>query len=57
MLKKGKHIFFFISVFLLSFLVPSFSDELPIPTYMNSLIVSIEHNICDTSEVDYIKNN
>jgi len=37
---------------------PSLSaEELPIPTYDNALIVSIEHSITDLAEVEYIKNN
>ena len=33
------------------------SEELPIPTYQNSLIISIEHRLTNPDEVDYIKNN
>lgn len=33
------------------------TEELPIPTYQNSLIISIEHSLFDSSELDYIKNN
>jgi hypothetical protein len=33
----------------------AFSQELPKPTYANSLIVSIEHNPGDAAEVDYLK--
>ncbi len=32
------------------------AEELPVPTYDNALIVSIEHSITDLEEVDYIKN-
>jgi len=46
----GLGLFFFL-------LISSFSEELPIPTYMNSLIISIEHDVRDSSEVEYIKNN
>ncbi len=35
----------------------SYPEELPIPTYNNSLIISIEHNVSDSTEVDYIINN
>ncbi len=34
-----------------------YPEELPIPTYNNSLIISIEHSVLDTAEVDYILNN
>lgn len=33
------------------------TDELPIPTYNNSVIISIELNPWDSDEVDYIKEN
>ncbi|MDH7513940.1 MAG: Ig-like domain-containing protein [Clostridiales bacterium] len=33
----------------------SFAEELPIPTYANSVIISIEHSPADFAEVDYIK--
>lgn len=39
---------------------PTFAEEkeeLPIPTYANSVIISIEHSPTDSAEVDYIKNN
>lgn len=36
---------------------PMPSEELPKPTYANSLIVSIEHSPLDTTEVNYIKTN
>ncbi len=32
-------------------------EELPIPSYGNSIIISIENNVGDSTEVDYIKNN
>ncbi|MBD3414303.1 MAG: hypothetical protein GF421_07735 [Candidatus Aminicenantes bacterium] len=32
-------------------------DELPLPAYDNSVIISIEHRVTDSTEVDYIKNN
>ena len=32
-------------------------QELPKPTFANSFIVSIEHPVYDSAEVDYIKNN
>ncbi len=35
----------------------SYPEELPIPTYDNSLIISIEHDVSDSAEVDYILNN
>ncbi len=38
-------------------IAPGYSEELPIPNYNNSVIASIEHNIFDTSEVNYIKDN
>ncbi len=33
------------------------SEELPRPSYQNAVIISIEHNVGDSTEVDYIKNN
>lgn len=50
---------YFVTIFvILCFLFsPLTAEELPIPTYSNSIIISIEHNILDSSEVDYIKNN
>lgn len=50
----------YISIFLvsLSFLFINLpAEELPIPKYGNSVIISIEHNILDSDEIDYIKNN
>jgi len=35
----------------------STSEELPVPTYNNAVIISIEHFVGDSAEVDYIKNN
>jgi len=32
-------------------------EELPVPTFHNSVIISIEHNPYDSVEVDYIKNS
>ncbi len=32
-------------------------DELPIPSYGNSVIISIEHYVGDSAEVNYIKNH
>jgi hypothetical protein len=40
-------------LFLFCFL--SFSEELPIPNYNNVVIISIEHPVTDTFEVQYIK--
>lgn len=41
----------------LSFLFsPLTAEELPIPTYSNSIIISIEHHILDSDEIDTIKN-
>lgn len=37
--------------------LPTYPEELPIPTYNNSLIISIEHNVSDSAEVDHILNN
>lgn len=49
--------FFFglIFVFLVGALAPA--EELPVPTYRNSLIIAIEHNVGDSAEIDYIKSN
>jgi len=33
------------------------AEELPVPTLINSVIVSIEHSVTDAAEVAYIKNN
>ena len=45
-------------MFLLFLLISlSFADELPIPTYANSVIISIEHSPADFAEVDYIKSH
>jgi hypothetical protein len=33
------------------------AQELPKPTYANSIIISLEHNPADSAEVDYIKAN
>jgi hypothetical protein len=51
MIKKTICLSVFILIF---FLLPGISEELPLPTYANSLICSIEHNILDSEEVDYI---
>jgi hypothetical protein len=46
------------ALILLFFIFVSLSaEELPVPTYSNSIIVSIEHSILDSDEVDYIKSN
>jgi len=44
---------FLIGIFILVY--PLCPEELPVPTYSNSLIISIEHNVLDSAEVDYIK--
>jgi len=36
---------------------PAVAQELPKPTYANSVVVSIEHGVQDSPEVDYIKTN
>jgi len=33
------------------------AEELPVPTYQNAVIVSIEHPVTDSAEVDYILGN
>jgi len=38
-------------------LLPLSAQELPRPTLDNSVLVSIEHYVTDSAEVDYIKNN
>lgn len=38
-------------------LLPLSAQELPRPTLENSVLVSIEHHVTDSAEVDYIKNN
>ena len=48
---------FSIIFFLFCSLGPTFADELPLPSYLNSVVISIEHNVLDSDEVDYIKNN
>ena len=42
---------------ILAFIVPAVSQELPKPTYANSVVISIEHGVWDSAEVDYIKAN
>jgi len=53
---KKKIICFFIIIFTAIIAQPQ-SEELPIPTYNNSVIISLEHSPTDYAEVDYIKNN
>lgn len=50
---------YLLSMLLALLLLSSFiqSEELPIPTYQNSLIISIEHGLFDSVELEYIKNN
>jgi len=36
---------------------PAEADELPVPRLHNSLIISLEHSVLDSAEVDYIKKN
>ena len=39
------------------FAVPGPAQELPVPTYSNSIVISIEHNVLNDAEVDYIKSH
>ncbi len=52
LLKTGLIICFF-----LAFYDPCAGQELPFPSYENAVIISIEHDIFDDSEVNYIKAN
>jgi len=45
------------SIVVLLLITTGFSQELPKPTFNNSVIVSIEHIPNSSAEVDYIKNN
>jgi len=42
-------------LFLLRTSVQAEAQELPKPTYANSVVISIEHGVLDAAEVDYIK--
>ena len=47
-----------LSLFLvLGFVTAGAAEELPVPTYYNAVIVSIEHPVTDSAEVDYILGN
>ena len=45
-----------LAVVLATGLSPAAAEELPVPTHQNSVIISIEHAVTDTAEIDYIKN-
>ncbi len=47
----------YILLFLLSLSFLGFAEELPVPTYGNSVIISIEYPVTATAEVDYILQN
>ena len=47
----------FLAFFLIFVSSAQATEELPIPTYANSIIISIEHPATDSDQVDYIKNN
>jgi len=51
------YLFFFVHLFALQLLKSAPADELPVPCLRNSLIVSLEHSVLDSAEVDYIKKN
>lgn len=53
---KLKNVLYFILLFLSAFCFLT-AEELPIPTYNNSVIISLEHSVTDAAEVDYILNN
>jgi hypothetical protein len=58
MKNQGKTAFIACSAFIFAAIGPlAFSQELPRPTLDNSVLVSIEHPVTDSTEVDYIKND
>jgi hypothetical protein len=58
MKNQTKHVKITISILaFIIFRLPAFTQELPRPTLGNSVIVSIEHGVTDSAEVDYIKSN
>lgn len=52
-----KKVLFPLLIILVAFITQINAEELPIPTYLNSVIISLEHSPTDSTEVDYIKNN
>jgi hypothetical protein len=46
-----------LSIFFILCLASALAQELPKPGVNNALVVSIEHGVQDSTEVDYIKNN
>ena len=56
-MKLRKYGLFLFLGLVLIFVSISFSEELPLPTYDNVVVISIEHNSSDSTEIDYIKNN
>jgi len=57
--QRSKTWVFLIFVFFLAFqlIEPAAADELPVPRLHNSLVISLEHSVLDSAEVDYIKKN
>jgi len=55
-MKKIINILLCISIITISIASLS-AEELPVPTFSNSIIISVEHWITDLEEVDYIKNH
>ena len=53
---KTKTILFFTTI-ILSVFSFNYAEELPLPAYSNSIIITIEHDVRDSAEVDYIKAN
>ena len=47
----------FLAVALLTGAVAAVSEELPVPSFKNAMIISIEHSPRDAAEVEYIKKN
>ncbi len=56
-MKLRKYGLFLFLGLVLIFVSISFSEELPLPTYDNVVVISIEHKTSDSTEIDYIKNN
>ncbi|MCJ7580634.1 MAG: choice-of-anchor D domain-containing protein [Candidatus Aminicenantes bacterium] len=55
-IKKTQHLVTIIVILCFLF-SPLNAEELPIPTFNNTVIISLEHSVLDSAEVDYIKNN
>lgn len=53
---KSKYFILLIGI-LLIFTTATSAEELPVPSYDNAVIISIEHSIFDSAEVDYIKSH